>query len=112
MTATITLKEPWEILSEGTINPGATLQGDIIDLTTFLSQRYLIRLKSVAQGRDLQFELAAYEDSGKIFESVFGKVGNSLNVAVNFSIASPNAVLDLTNNESFAVGYTILKVID
>lgn len=87
------------------VNAGATINIDTIDLNDFCAIDYQLCAFSTAQNRYRALKLfCGLETSNTVEHTLTHKIGdNSLNIRLDFKVVATDAVLEVVNNEVFAV---------
>jgi hypothetical protein len=93
-----------------TIGPGQTVNLDTVLYSALTSKKYIIDISIAAQNRFKAFEMLVSKKGTDVTDSIFAKLGDQVNVSVNFSKISTDAILAATNNEAVSVVLNILKI--
>ena len=88
----------------GEIPALSTVDLDALLLSAFRSKKYILSLFNDTQDKSNSREMLVRKFSGNsITRTVYGKIGDTLDVGFNVVVDSGNVVLRVSNNESFDV---------
>lgn len=98
------------VLVDGSFAPGISTLGSW-PLAGFTALRFFVELSAPAQNRYRALDLSASRSgAAQVVDSIYGKLGDTLNVALNLSVVGPNVVLTATNNEAFSVRVVVKQL--
>ena len=86
----------------GTIGISETYNMPVLSLRSFKAAKYFITMWNTAQGKTKFLEVTVKNANSLIKESVANKMGQ-MNVAITTSVVDGNMILQLVNNESYAI---------
>jgi hypothetical protein len=86
------------IKKSSSISASSSLVVDATPLTTFDAREYIISIKRLSDGKVRTFNLNVVKDGTDVKDSVFGKVGGTLNVAIDTEVNLSTYELKITNN--------------
>lgn len=82
---------------------------DSITFENFKGAKYLIQLSNDTEDVFLTMELLVSRVKGSnLYDTIYAKLGDSINVEINTEINLPDMILKVTNNES----YNLLLVVN
>jgi hypothetical protein len=88
----------------GTIPATSSLDLTTIALSSLCSVRFTICVFNSVEDKWCSFEMLAGRQSGSdVEDTVYAKVGDPLDFAVQFLVVGSDAILRITNNESFSL---------
>jgi hypothetical protein len=96
----------------GTVATTATEDIDTIVLSGLCSVKYLICVFNSSEDKYCSFELHGTRKSGSSVEdTLYAKIGDPLDFTVEFVVVGSDAVLRITNNETFTITVDGVKII-
>lgn len=99
----------WKRLSF-VVNGLTTVDTDIFPIDELTSVEYAITFSNEALGVFKSLYLRASKKNNQVVDSVFAKIGDSINVRLNSKIELSNFVLEVSNYENYALDITISKL--
>lgn len=101
---------PIDTLS-GTVLASSTTDIDTVPLASFQGIKYFISYWNDAQDKRKVLELSITKKTGSLKSSVYGKIGDELDVDVDESISGTDMLLTISNNELFPVTVNVARLI-
>lgn len=100
----------WRKLT-GSIPAGQTVDIDVFSVTSFRSIHYKQSYFSDTENKIKSLEMAVSKQSGSLIDQVSNENFGGLDLSINLVEETSEGKLRVVNNESFAVGFVILKSI-
>jgi hypothetical protein len=96
--------------TEHVVSTAQTLDIDTNLFSEFYGTKYYIQAFNEANNLYKSLELIATRQGSEVSDSVFGKIGDTIDLEINFNLSGSIAVLTVTNNESFPVSVVLTKL--
>lgn len=96
--------------SEYIVAPSQTLDIDSNLLSEFKGTKYYIQSYSDTNSVYKTIEMLVTKEGSGVSDSVFGRIGDNIDLDFVFGVIGSNAVLSATNNESFPVSIILTKL--
>lgn len=100
----------WQKVS-GTVSSSTTDVVDQIALADLQGIKYLLCYWNDVEDKRKMMELSVVKKTASLKDTVFGKIGDNLNVSVSFGISGANLQLSITNSEAFDVDFQLARLI-
>ena len=94
-----------------TVGAGLTVVIDTTLLSTFSRLDYIINMKDNPVTVTKSLKLRVQNNAGNLTDSVSERLGGPINAAVDATDDSIDAMIDVTNNETFDIYVTFLKAL-
>jgi hypothetical protein len=94
----------------GIIPPSGSLDVDFILLSSFISTKYIVECSNEDEAVFSCWEMTACRESATVTDSIYNKIGNPMNLTVEFLIVGSDAVLRIGNNEAYPVSVRALRL--
>ena len=92
-----------------TIGAGQTLVADTLPLARFKGLDYSLRYEDNGETKHKAVKVLVQKSDTGLNDSVYSRIGNTLNIATNFIVTGPNLELQVINFETFAVNLTFTR---
>lgn len=94
-----------------TVAASATEDIDTIDLDDLCSVKYLLCVHNVTEDKYCSFELYGTRSTGNgVTDTLYAKIGDVLDFTVEFLVVGTDAILRITNNETFTLTVSGVKI--
>ena len=91
------------------IDPSETLSADTYPFSDLRGLKYIITTSPLDGSKISALEMLACKKSSDVSDSVYCKIGDTLDVAAQFLRSGSDTLLRLTNNEAFTVRVSLLR---
>lgn len=99
-------------LGESEITPAGSTVLDDIPLDSFVSLMYVITVWDTATCEKVKIlTMKVGRKSGSLVDSIYGKTGHPLSIALNSNEVGANMNLDFTNNEAFNLSIDVVRLL-
>lgn len=95
----------------GSVSPSTTNIVDIQALADMQGLRYMLCYWNDANDKRRLLDISVVKKTGSLKDIVYGKIGDSLDVAVDFGISGSDLQMSITNNEAFPVDFQLARLI-
>ena len=100
----------WEGV-EDIVNASSSKIIDSIPFATFKAARHIITIYNKANNVYKTFDVASSKKGGDVRDSVYNKVGGSIDYQINVNLNAGNVEFEIVNNESFNLNVSIGKLV-
>ena len=102
-------RSQWEKLAK-TVPAASTIVVDVLPLASFKLAKFVVQMQNVPNNKYKSLEiLASRRGASQVNDSVYAKVGDSINVSLNVLVSGSDVQLQAVNAESFDVDLTVTK---
>jgi hypothetical protein len=96
--------------SEFIVQSASSLEIDSNLFSEFKGTKYYVQAFSESNNLYKSFEMIASREGAGVSDSLFAKIGDTIDLEFNFNLSGPSAILTATNNESFPVSIVLTKL--
>lgn len=96
---------------KSTVAAETTVVVEATPLALFGARKYLVHVSNATQGKYKSVEVWASRKGSEVNESVYAKLGDALDVSLNWFVVGPDIQLQITNDEAFSVDVVVTKLV-